>query len=106
MAALVVNDLPLLHGAGAIQAVGLHEGRSRGVDLHFERNTELFAVAQNRTMNGGNARRAGVQVLSFLPTAMLRGAIGKLDLAAVPDGPVSAAGTLAGFEESAVEAGF
>jgi len=57
-------------------------------------------------MNGRNARRAGIQVLSSLPVATLHGPIGKLNDAAVANGPVSSAGTLARFQHRAFEARF
>src|SRR5258708_3532732 len=105
MASRVVNDLPLLYRAAAIKGIRLHQRRPRGIDLHLERNPELFAVAEHGPMDGGNTRRAGIQVKPFLPIAVLDGPIGEFDGAAVANGPVSPARTLARFQQRAVEAG-
>lgn len=57
-------------------------------------------------MDGGDARGTGVEVAAVLPVAVLDGPVGELDLGAVADGPIAAAGAVACFEDGAVEAGF
>src|SRR5262249_23314323 len=78
IASRVVNDPSLFHGAAAVQVIRLHQRGARRIDLYFERNAQLLAVAKYRAMNGRNARRAGIHVLSGLPVATLHGPIGKL----------------------------
>ena len=106
VAAGVVDDLALLDWLAAIEEGRLHEGRARGVNFDFERNAEVVTVVQDICVNGWNARGAGVEVSAVLPAAGLDAAVGELDFAAVAYGPCAAAGTIASFDDGAVETGF
>src|SRR5579871_1616195 len=48
----IVDGLALLDGLAAEGAVVHQQRTPRAVNLHFERNAELFAIAQDRFVNG------------------------------------------------------
>jgi hypothetical protein len=104
VAAGVVDDLALDHGLAAVGGIVLQEGGAAGVDLDFELDAELAAVAQHGGVHGGQARGADVLVVAGIEGAALRAAVEQRDGVAAADGPVAAAGAGAGFEHGAVEA--
>ena len=105
VAAGVVDDLALFYGFAGVEEGGLHEGRPGGVDLDLEGDAELVAVVEEMGVDGRDAGGAGVEVAAVRPGTVLDGAVGELDLAAVADGPATAAGAVAGFKDGAFEAG-
>src|SRR5438874_12762234 len=99
-----MNDLPLLDGFALVELGRLHESGAGGVDLNLERHAETLAVVEQMRVDGRNARRAGVEIATVLPLAGLRCAVGKFDFGAFANCPGAAAGTIARFEDSAIEA--
>ena len=106
IAAGVVDNPALLDGLAVVENIGLHERGAGCVDFDFEGDAELVAVAEEMGVDRRDAGGTGVEVAAVLPRAGLDGAVGEFDFGAVADGPGATAGTVAGFDDGAVEACF
>jgi hypothetical protein len=104
MAASIVDGLPLADGFAVKDVVTLQQRAARGINLDLKFHSQFVAVAQHGLVNGGQARRAAVEVISVVEGTSLRGAIVEGQLRSGAQGPVAPAGTLARFQHGAVEA--
>src|SRR5579883_2733206 len=98
MAARIVDHLPLLDWLAAVHLVALQQWAARGIDFHFERHSQLTAVAKHRGMDRRQARRPCVEVTPFFEIADLLRAVGKLYLCAAANAPVTPAHALSRFQ--------
>ena len=76
-----------------------------GIDLDFERDTELPAVTNHRLMMTGQPRCARIPIELLIEFADLPRAVRHLDRGPAPDGPIAAADAIARFEHGAIVAG-
>ncbi len=104
VAAGIVDGLAHNDGLAAVGGIVLQEGGVGHVDLNLQLYAELFAVAKDSRMDGGETGRTEVLVVAGLPRTGLGAAVEEDDLVTAAHAVVAPSRTLASLEHRNVVA--